>query len=332
VTASLLEIVGRMRRTFAAGATTFELDVLDPDLGRGLHAGERLVVDGVEYVHRPFRVWVDLAERMRLRLKTPRPAAAPLVHLVFEPLSTRDPEAAPEQVERTDRTEKYGTASPFARISKHEDPSFVLDMADALERIALPAGARVLDLGVNTGDELALIVELWPALRDATLVGVDHSASAIAAARARFSGPSRGAARGPVGGPADANEGPRVELHVADLAPADALTSLGLGRFDLVLSIGTLQSPGIDDRDLLRRIVQDHLTPTGAVLLGIPNCRYVDGEVEYGTRMKNFTQPELGLLIKDVAFYRKYLQQHHRQVFVTGKHYVLVTAVATRAD
>jgi SAM-dependent methyltransferase len=313
VTASLLEIVARIRSAFAAGATTFELDVLDPDHGRGLHAGEPVVVDGVAHVHRPFRVWVDLAERMRLRLKTPRPAAAPLVRLVFEPLSSSDPDAA-----LVDRTEKYGTASAFSRISKLEDPSFVLDMADALERIALPAGARVLDLGVNTGDELALLLELWPALRDATLVGVDHSASAIAAARTRFA--------------AGGIDGPRVELHVADLAPPDALAPLGLGRFDLVLSIGTLQSPGIDDRELLRRIVQDHLAPTGAVLLGIPNCRYVDGEVEYGTRMKNFSQPELGLLVKDVAFYRKYLQQHHRQVFVTGKNYVLVTGVARGED
>jgi hypothetical protein len=74
--------------------------------------------------------------------------------------------------------------------------------------------------------------------------------------------------------------------------------------------------------------MQHHLTPRGAVILGFPNCRYVDGEVEHGTRMKNFRQPELGLLVKDVAFYRKYLQQHHRKVFVTGKHYVLVTGVA----
>jgi hypothetical protein len=65
------------------------------------------------------------------------------------------------------------------------------------------------------------------------------------------------------------------------------------------------------------------------VIIGFPNCRYIDGEVEYGTRMKNFTQPELGLLFKDVAFYRKYLQQHHKQVFVTGKNYILVTGVAT---
>jgi len=323
VTAPLLEIVAAMRRAFAEGATTFELDVLDPDHGRGLHAGERVDLGGATYLHRPFRVWVDLAERMRLRLRTPRPVAPPLVRLVFEQLSidgaTAEPATEPtismgERTDTTDRTEKYGTGSPFARISKLEDPSFVLDMADALQRIDLPAGARVLDLGVNTGDELVLLLELWPALRDATLVGVDHSASAIAAARDRFA----------------MINGPSVELHVADLAPPGALAALGLGRFDLVLSIGTLQSPGLDDRDLLRRIVQDHLTPTGAVLLGIPNCRYVDSEVEYGTRMKNFSQPELGLLVKDVAFYRKYLQQHHRQVFVTGKHYVLVTAVATR--
>ncbi len=177
-------------------------------------------------------------------------------------------------------------------------------MADALARVAPRAGARVLDLGVNTGDELALLLALAPSLHDATFVGIDHSASAIARARERY---------------------PAMQFHVADLS---TLGALDLGRFDLVISIGTLHSPGIDDREVIRQIVQNHLAPDGAVIIGFPNCRYVDGEVEYGTRMKNFTQPELGLLVKDVAFYRKYLQQHHRKVYVTGKHYILVTAVA----
>lgn len=292
--ASLIDILAHVRRELAGGARVIELDVLDPDRGHGLYAGE--LVDG--FVHRPYRVWLDLAERMGLRMCTPRIIAEPLVRLRFERL---DEDA---RLRGDEGTEKYGAASEFARIDKLEDPGFVSDMADALERVGLGAGARVLDLGVNTGDELALLMTLLPALQQATLVGVDHSASAIAAARARF--------------------GANVELHVADIA---TLGELALGRFDLVLSIGTLQSPGIDDRDVLRRIVQDHLTPTGAVILGIPNCRYIDGETEYGTRMKNFRQPELGLLVKDVAFYRKYLQQHHRQVFVTGKHYVLVTGV-----
>src|SRR5688500_11171879 len=301
--ASLLAIIERVERALAAGASTVELDVLDPDLGRGLYAGEH--VDGA-YVHRSYRVWIELAGRLGLRMRTPRPLAPPRVRLVFERLD----EAARLRPRADVPTEKYGAGSEFARIDKLEDPGFVIDMAEALERVALPAGARVLDLGVNTGDELALVMALSPALRDATLVGIDHSASAIAAARARF------------------RDAPNVQLHEADLA---TLGALDLGRFDLVVSIGTLQSAGLDDRELVRQVVQQYLTPHGAVIFGFPNCRYVDGEVEYGTRMKNFRQPELGLLVKDVAFYRKYLQQHHRQVYVTGKNYVLVTAVSSSA-
>lgn len=306
---SLLEIIRRMREAFAAGASTFELDVLDPDLGRGHHAGETIVVDGTPYTHRPLRVWVDLAERLRLRLRTPRPAAPPLIRLVFEPLAI-----GPVHAAHADATEKYGAASAFSRISKLDDASFVVDMADALDRIAPPHGARVLSLGVNTGDELALLLELAPTLRDATFVGIDHSASAIEVARTRFAADPRAATA-------------TITLHVADVAAPRALAALDLGRFDLVVTIGLLQSAAIDDRALLRTLVQDHLAPHGSLILGVPNCRYVDGEVEYGARMKNFTQPELGLVIKDIAFFRKYLQQHHKQVFVTGKHYLLVTAI-----
>ena len=282
----LRAIVAYVEAGAATGAVV-ELRVLDPDRGRGCYAGEQ--VDG--FVHRPWRVWVDLAERLGLRLATPR-VVDTLVHLRFEPLR-RD--AAPAAGEGT---EKYGAASGFARVAKLEDPSFLIDLREALGRAHLGAAPRVLDLGVNTGDELELVYEVAP---DAQVVGVDHAASALAVARTRF---------------------PAATFLEADLA---ALGTLALGRFDLVLSIGTLQSAGLDDRALLRVLVQDHLAATGAVILGLPNCRYVDGEVAYGTRMKNFTQPELGLLVKDVAFYRKYLQQHHRQVFVTGKHYVFVT-------
>ncbi len=308
---SLLEIIRRMRAAFAAGAPTFELDVLDPDLGRGHHAGEPILVDGTPHVHRPLRVWVDLAERMRLRLRTPRPTTPPLVRLVFEPLAAMAPVHATAPA---DVTEKYGAASAFSRISKLDDPGFVLDMADALERIAPSPGARVLSLGVNTGDELALLLDLAPALHDATLVGIDHSASAIAAARTRFAADPRATTA-------------TFALHVADLAAPSSLAALDLGRFDLVIAIGLLQSGALDDRALLRTIVQDSLAPHGSLIVGVPNCRYLDGEIEYGARMKNFTQPELGLVIKDIAFYRKYLQQHHKKVFVTGKHYLLVTAI-----
>jgi trans-aconitate methyltransferase len=303
---SLLDILAFVEQQLAAGASSLAFRVLDPDLGRGRYAGELVEHAGEPHVHRPFRVWVDLAERLGLRLLTPR-ANAGLVELRFERLAppTRWQDAAAEPAGRgaaDAATERYGRGSAYARISKLEDPGFAIDLADAIGRARLGPRPRVLDLGVNAGDELALLARSLPALE---LVGVDHSASALAVARARF---------------------PAFDLIESDVG---ALAALGLGTFDLVLALNLLQSPGIDDRALLRQIVQHHLAPRGAVILGLPNARYRDGELEYGARMKNFRQPELGLLIKDVAFYRKYLQQHGRQVFVTGKHYVLVTGVAS---
>ncbi len=253
--------------------------VLDPDRGRGRYAGE--LVD--DHVHRPFRVWVDLADRLDLRLRTPR-VVGEHVELTFEPL---DPTATWDRA-----PEKYAAGAAYQRISKLEDPGFLIDFLEALDRV--DAGPRVLSLGCNTGDELVLVKRRYPA---AQITGLDRDASALAVARTRF---------------------PEATFALADLA-----RPLPVGRFDLVVCIGTLQSGNLDDRDLLRRIVQDH---AGAVIFGIPNCRYLDGEQRSGARMKNFAQPELGLLVKDIAFYRKYLQQHDREVWVTGKSYMLVTA------
>lgn len=299
-------IIATFQAALAAGATRLTCWALDPDHGRGHYAGELVTRGGARFRHRSLRVWLDLAERLGLRLLTPRAIDDTLIELRFERLGADSALPAPTPAPAP-ASERYGADSAFARISKLEDPGFVVDLGDALERARLGPAPRILDLGVNTGDELELLLTLAPALRaTADFVGVDHSASALAVARARF-------------------PGPRCRFVEADLAQ---LAGLDLGRFDLVLSIGTLQSPGVDDRAVLRQVVQHHLTPTGAVILGMPNCRYVDGELVHGARMKNFRQPELGLLVKDVAFYRKYLQQHHRQVHVTGKHYLLVTGVA----
>lgn len=296
----LSTILAHVRARLAAGDEAVELEVLDPDHGRGRHAGELVALAGEAWRHRPWRVWVDLAGRLGLRLCTPRPAAPPRVRVRLERLA----DAARERV--ADPTEKYGAASSFARIAKHEDPDFVLDLADAAARAGLAPTARVLELGCNRGDTLALLADLVPGLATrGELVGVDHSRSAIEHARARFPGAN-------------------ARFLAADLAD---LESLALGAFDLVLAIDTLQSSGLDDRALLRRLVQHHLAPRGSVVLGLPNCRYRDGEQLHGARMLNYSQPELGLLVKDAAFYRKYLQQHGRTVHVTGHHELLITAV-----
>jgi SAM-dependent methyltransferase len=296
---SMLDILAFVEHALA-GADTVGFCVLDPDLGRGRYAGELIDHAGEPHVHRPLRAWLDLAERLGLRLRTPRALAGGLIELRFERL---DPDAGWQDGD--DVRERYGAASGYARIAKLEDAGFVIDLGEAVQRARLGAAPRVLDLGVNTGDELVVIARHAPGLQ---VVGVDHSGSALAVARGRF---------------------PAHRFLEADLGQ---LATLGLGVFDLVVSLNTLQSPGVDDRELLRRVVQHHLAPGGAVILGLPNVRYLDGEPSYGARMKNFRQPELGLLIKDVAFYRKYLQQHGRQVFVTGKHTVLVTGVMSPAE
>jgi hypothetical protein len=58
--ASLVEIVAYIAE-LRTRATVIELDVVDPDFGRGRYAGETLEYGDVAYIHRPFRVWVDLA-------------------------------------------------------------------------------------------------------------------------------------------------------------------------------------------------------------------------------------------------------------------------------
>jgi SAM-dependent methyltransferase len=348
----LLDVIAYIEHQLAAGARSIAFCALDPDLGRGCYAGELVEYRGEHYVHRPLHTWLDLAERLGLRMLTPRALAGHdgLIALRFERLEPRshwpgaapaldsakspgpgarpEPGAPPEPGARpepgaptglpahtastgstaltasSDIRERYGPRSDYARASKLEDPGFVIDLSDALGRARLGPRPRVLDLGVNTGDELAVLTRAIP---DADLVGIDHSASALVIAQDRY---------------------PAFGFIAADLA---ALATLGLGTFDLVISLNTLQSPGVDDREVLRTVVQHHLAPGGAVILGLPNSRYVDGELVYGARMKNFRQPELGLLIKDVAFYRKYLQQHGRQVFVTGKHHLLITGVANAA-
>ncbi len=299
----LTDIVEFVQRRLASDDVV-RLEVLDPDRGRGRHAGERVEIGGEVWRHRSLRVWVDLAARLGLRLCTPRVVTAPRIRLTFERLIDDGEDAAPD-----DRTEKYGTGGGFARVSKLEDPDFVLDLHDALARVDLRPGARVLELGCNRGDVLVHLAAHEPGLAGGEgLVGVDHCRSALELARTRL---------------------PAARFVAADLAD---LALLELGLFDLVVAVDTLQSSGLDDRTLLRTIVQRCLAADGALVLGLPNCRYLGGEVVHGARMRNFRQPELGLLVKDVAFYRKYMQQHGRTVYVTGKHELLLTAVKRRGD
>lgn len=299
----LITIVRYVREQLAGGSLSVALEVPDPDLGRGRYAGERVGPQDA-LVHRSLRSWCDLAEAHGCRLLTPRPIDATHVQLRFERLGEEAPwHRDGQSAEGGSASERYGSASAFARVQKLEEPAFLLPLLEALGKLRLSAGGRVLVLGVNRGDEVDVFSWL-PDLPALSFVGIDHSQTAIAEARRRH-----GSARS--------------RFLVADLnqLPAE------LGTFSLVLCIGTLQSPGVDDRALLRRLVQEHLEPDAALVLGFPNCRFKDGEVVYGARTVNLREPDLSLLVKDLGFYRRYLHQHRFRTFISGKYDLLLTAV-----
>jgi len=75
-------------------------------------------------------------------------------------------------------------------------------------------------------------------------------------------------------------------------------------------------------------IVQNQLKKNGSMILGFPNCRWIDGEMVYGARVKNYPFSEMGLLYKDVIFSKKYLQQKKFRVTITGKDYIFLTATS----
>ena len=54
----------------------------------------------------------------------------------------------------------------------------------------------------------------------------------------------------------------------------------------IVLSYAYWHTHFRDDRSVLRLIVQRWLEPSGGVILGVPNCRYLDGEQLFGARTK----------------------------------------------
>ncbi|MEW6423035.1 MAG: class I SAM-dependent methyltransferase [Deinococcota bacterium] len=280
-------IFSAVRAAFAA-AGEVAFTVPDPDLGLGRYAGEA----APHGLHRPWQTWADLADLLGAHLLTPERVGEGRVCVRLRRYAnTPAPDA-----------EGYGASGDWVRVDKLEDLVFLFTLIEALRRVNPPAGGRVLALGVNAGRELDALVLAFP---DRTLmtVGLDLDETALAAARLRH---------------------PRATFRVLDVT---SLPAPDLGRFDLVLALSLLQSPGIRQDVLLAALRRHHLTPTGGLILGFPNARYRDGFLSYGARLRNFARPDLSLLTADVTAARRGLQKHGFKVFVTGKYEVLVTAI-----
>jgi len=249
-----------------------------------------------------YKAFVDLAQLFFMKMLTPIKKDKTTV-LRFQKLCLDSSFHGSEDKS----SEKYGVESEFFTIEKTKQFSFLYHYQKTLEFIDVKSKKRVLNLGVNRGDEFMVIKEMLTAqeFKSIEFVGIDYSASAIEYAKKDFL--------------ADEN----IEFICHDI---NELEELNLGKFDLIISIGTLQSRNINFNAAFMSIYQNHLESGGAMILGFPNCRWIDGEMVYGAKAPNYSFSELSLVLKDIHFCKKYLQQKKYRVIVTGKDYLFLTA------
>jgi len=250
-----------------------------------------------------YKVWVDLAHILYCKMLTPVIENGMLT-MRFKKLNTTQS----FHKESDDIEEKYGSSSTFATIDKNNQPAFVVHYLKALENVKVDTRIRILNLGVNSGEEFEVIKKYSENFKNLELVGIDYCSSAIDEAKKNF----------------DDKNITFLEGDINDLEP------LNLGKFDLIISIGTLQSTNLDFNKVFMNIVQNYLNIDGSMILGFPNCRWIDGEMIYGGMVKNYNFSELSLLFKDVNYCKKYLQQKKFRVTITGKDYIFMTATSIR--
>jgi hypothetical protein len=273
-----------------------ELVVPDPDAGGGAWPGE-MRPDGRP--QRSWRDWLDLAEAVGARLRTPRPLPGrpPRSVATFERLAGE----ADLHADGGRPPDRYRPGGDFARLGKGALPGFALPLLGAISFATPRPPERVLVAGCHRGDELEVLARAEPPIAPERIVGVDREAEALDAARRRHP-----AAR-------------FVHADVRDL-PSD------LGRFDLIMAVDVLQSPELDGPAVLRRWVREHAAAAGGLVIGLPCSRLVDGEVVWGARTRNYSEIDLSRVVRDLAGHRRYLHQHGYRTRIGGRYDLLLAA------
>ncbi|WP_345991384.1 class I SAM-dependent methyltransferase [Sulfurimonas sp. HSL-1716] len=247
-----------------------------------------------------YKAFVDLAQLFFMRMLTPYVKDDTVV-LKFYRLHQESSFHKSGQ-----SSEKYGTMSEFFKIDKTAQFGFLYYYRQALRFADIKEKKRILNLGINKADEFFVIKEMLQEdeFKAKKFVGIDHSSSAIAYAKESFAHPN-------------------TEFICHDI---NKLDELELGRFDLIISIGTLQSSSIEFKPVFMKLYQEYLEKGGSIILGFPNCRWIESEMIYGAKAPNYSFNEMSLVLKDIHFCKKYLQQKKYRVIVTGKDYLFLTA------
>lgn len=282
------------------------IEVLNPNVKIDIYAGEIIKINGQEFIYRSYKSWCDLAELLFCKMLVIS-INIDIIEIKFQKLNKFD---SFHNDINDERNEKYGEESTFFRINKNEEPSFLNAYMYALKNVKIEEKRNILNLGINKGDEFEVIKKIVDAetLKQMNFSGIDYSSSAIEYSKQRF--PSENFA-----------------FYTHDI---NKLEELDLKKADLLISIGTLQSSGLNFKLLFMDLIQNYLEDKGSIILGFPNCRWINGEMIYGAKAANYSYSEQSVLYKDVYFCKKYLQQKKYRVTLTGKNYLFLTATSIK--
>jgi hypothetical protein len=281
-------------------------EVLNPDIKIDIYAGEIIKIENQEFVYRSYKSWSDLSELLFSKLLIVSINSQTVV-IKLQKLNKND---SFHKDLNDEKNEKYGEESTFFRINKNEEPAFLYAYMNALKNVKIQEKKNILNLGINKADEFEIIKKLVDedVLTLMNFVGIDYSFSAIEYSKKRF--------------PQD-----NFNFYNQDI---NKLDELNLKKADLIISIGTLQSSGLNFKLLFMDLIQNYLEDKGSIILGFPNCRWINGEMIYGAKAANYSYSEQSVLYKDVYFCKKYLQQKKYRVTLTGKNYLFLTATSIK--
>ena len=282
------------------------IEVLNPNLEKNYYAGEKIIINNQEFIYRSYKAWCDLAELLFCKILIIDLKINTIV-LKFQTLDKID---SFHKDLNDEKKEKYGENSTFFRINKNEEPAFLYAYMEALKNVKIEEKTNILNLGINKADEFEIIKKLVDknSLKNMNFVGIDYSFSAIEFAKKRF--------------PFE-----NFTFYNHDI---NRLNELNLKKSDLIISIGTLQSSSLNFKLLFMDLIQNYLEDKGSIILGFPNCRWINGEMIYGAKAANYSYSEQSVLYKDVYFCKKYLQQKKYRVTLTGKNYLFLTATSIK--
>uniref|UniRef100_UPI004048A02E methyltransferase domain-containing protein n=1 Tax=Aliarcobacter sp. TaxID=2321116 RepID=UPI004048A02E len=302
---SMFEIVSYLENELKE-SDDVSIEILNPSIKIDAYAGEIIYLENDEYIYRSFKSWSDLSELLFCKMFI---LEINLNTMIIKFLRLNKNDSFHKDI-NDDKNEKYGESSTFFKINKNEEPAFLFAYRNALKNVKIEEKRNILNLGINKADEFEIIKKLVQEddLNQMNLVGIDYSSSAIEFAKNRF--PEK-----------------NFTFYNHDI---NKLNDLNLKKADLLISIGTLQSSGLNFKLLFMDLIQNYLEDRGSIILGFPNCRWINGEMIYGAKAANYSYSEQSVLYKDVYFCKKYLQQKKYRVTLTGKNYLFLTATSIK--